>query len=78
MATLWGSCITLQGLFQASASGQSAEQGNAWLQRHVGRRVMQDAATTARIAAELYRLVDGQSQQVSLLPAPSGFCITKD
>lgn len=69
MATLWGSCITLEGLFQASALGQSAEQGNAWLQTHVAGRLLQDAATMARIAAELYRLVDGQSQQVSILKA---------
>lgn len=64
MATLWGSCLTLQGLFQASALGRSAEQGNAWLQKHVGGRLMHEAATMARIAAELYRLVDQQAQQV--------------
>ncbi|KAL3138059.1 hypothetical protein ABBQ38_005291 [Trebouxia sp. C0009 RCD-2024] len=63
MATLWGSCLTLEGLFQASALGQPAEEGDAWLQRHVGGRLMQEAATMARIAAELYRLVDEQSQQ---------------
>ena len=69
MATLWGSCITLQGLFQASALGQSQAQGNAWLQKHVAGPLMQDAATMARIAAELYRQVDDQSQQVSM-PEP--------
>lgn len=66
MATLWGSCLTLEGLFQASALGQPAEEGDAWLQRHVGGRLMQEAATMARIAAELYRLVDEQSQQVAM------------
>lgn len=64
MATLWGSCLTLEGLFQASALGQPPEQGNAWLLRHVGGRLMQEAATIARIAAELHRLVDQPSQQV--------------
>ena len=69
MATLWGSCLTLEGLFQASALGQPPGQGNAWLQRHVGSRLMQEAATMARIAAELHRLVDDQSQQVCIEPA---------
>lgn len=66
MATLWGSCLTLEGLFQASALGQPPGQGNAWLQRHVGGRLMQEAATIARIAAELHRLVDQPSQEVPI------------
>lgn len=64
IATLWGSCLTLEGLFQASALGQPPGQGNAWLQRHVGGRLMQEAATIARIAAELHRLVDQPSREV--------------
>ena len=77
MATLWGSCITLEGLFQASALGQSADQGNAWLQAHVAGRLMQDAATMARIAAELYRLVDEPSQQVNMPRAYLAPCACK-
>lgn len=73
MATLWGSCITLEGLFQASALRQPAERGSAWLGRHVGGLLMQEAATMARIAAELYRLVDEQSQQVGCCLVPWGF-----
>ena len=67
MATLWGSCLTLEGLFQASALGQPPGRGSAWLQRHVGGRLMQESATMARIASELHRLVDNQSQQVCML-----------
>lgn len=70
MATLWGSCLTLEGLFRASALGQPPGQGNAWLQRHVGGRLMQEAATIARIAAELHRLVDQPSQEVPHPVAP--------
>ncbi|KAA6423409.1 MAG: hypothetical protein FRX49_06470 [Trebouxia sp. A1-2] len=54
----------LEGLFQASALGLSAEQGNIWLRNQCSGRLMQEAATMARIAAELYRLVDSQAQQV--------------
>ncbi|KAL0036123.1 hypothetical protein WJX79_004331 [Trebouxia sp. C0005] len=64
MSCLWTSCLTLTGLFQASALGLSAEQGNIWLRNQCSGRLMQEAATMARIAAELYRLVDSQAQQV--------------
>jgi len=67
MSCLWTSCLTLTGLFQAPALGLSAEQGNIWLQDQCSGRLMQEAATMARIAAELYRLVDSQAQQVSAL-----------
>jgi len=67
MSCLWTSCLTLTGLFQAPALGLSAEHGNIWLRNQCSSRLMQEAATMARIAAELYRLVDSQAQQVSVL-----------
>ena len=38
-----------------------------WLRNQCSSRLMQEAATMARIAAELYRLVDSQAQQVGAL-----------
>ncbi|DBA78919.1 TPA: hypothetical protein ACH3X1_008798 [Trebouxia sp. C0004] len=64
MSCLWTSCLTLTGLFQAPALGLSTEQGNVWLRNQCSSRLLQEAATMARIAAELYRLVDSQAQQV--------------
>ena len=65
MSCLWKSCLTLRGLFQASALGMDPGQGNAWLEKQSSSRLMQEAATMARVAAELYRLVDEPSRQVS-------------
>lgn len=67
MSCLWTSCLTLKGLFQAAALGHEAQEGNAWLQSHCSGQLLLEAATMARIAAELYRLVDDQAQQVSKL-----------
>lgn len=66
MSCLWDSALTLKGLFWAAAQGQDPVQGNAWLKGHADGILMQEAATLARIAADVYRHVDEQSQQVSL------------
>ena len=73
MSCLWTSCLTLKGLFQASALGREAQEGSAWLQSHCSGQLLLEAATMARIAAELYRLVDNQAQQVSI---SCGACVS--
>ena len=67
MSCLWDSCLSLKGLFQASALKMDPQQGNAWLKSCCSSRLMQEAATMARITAELYKLVDEHSQQVRRL-----------
>ena len=65
--TLLDSTLTLDGLFEAAASGAAPAQANAWLQAHVKGCLMRSGASLARTVAEQHKLSALAHQQVPAL-----------
>ena len=53
--TLLHSTLSLDGLFEAAASGQDPSAANAWLQKHLNGCLMRSAATLSRTVADQYK-----------------------